>query len=231
MRDNQVLGAFLPGWLNLVYNFLPGWLNLVYNENFGWNSFTTEVLDSLVKECKTHEDTKGSAYMKVTHLQKKDWMPFLDRCLKNSDHPYVLCFCNLLIKILSEMKDDDWYTVLYCGETIQIFLKRMSKKDPSWFLKWIPATHVFRIALLKYTGPWNEQRNLMGGASRALEAINAAWLVHKLPGFDDYHSYNIAHCGHRFWDTISRSMNNVFTYVSFLKIEGGAYVFLIILFI
>jgi len=48
MRDNQVLGAFLPGWLNLVYS-----------ENFGWNSFTTEVLDSLVKECQTHEDTKG----------------------------------------------------------------------------------------------------------------------------------------------------------------------------
>ena len=133
---------------------------------------------------------------------------------------------------MSKMKDDDWYTVLYCGETIQTFARRMSKKDPRWFLKWIPTTHVFRIALLKYSGPWNnEQRNLMSGASRALEAINAAWLVHKLPGFDDYHSYNIAHCGHRFWDTISRSMNNVFTYVSFLKIEGGAYVFLIILFI
>ena len=119
MRDNQVLGAFLPGWLNLVYS-----------ENFGWNSFTTEVLDSLVKECKTHEDTKGCAYMKVTHLQKKDWMPFLVRCLQNSDHPYVLRFCNQLIKILSEMKDDDWYTVLYCGETIQTFKQRMSEKDP-----------------------------------------------------------------------------------------------------
>ena len=61
MRDNQVLGAFLPGWLNLVYS-----------ENFGWNSFTTKVLDSLVKECQTHEDMKGCVYMKVTHLQKKD---------------------------------------------------------------------------------------------------------------------------------------------------------------
>ena len=209
MRDNQVLGAILPGWLNLVYS-----------ENFGWNSFTTEVLDSLVKECQTHEDTKGCAYMKVTHLQKKDWMPFLDRCLQNSDHPYVLRFCNRVIKILSEMKDDDWYTVLYCGETIQTFMKRMSRKDPRWFLDWIPATHVFRIALLKYSGPWNVQRNLMSGASRALEAINAVWLSNKLPGFDDCHSYNIVHCGHRFWDGISQNTNNHFTYVSYEKIEG-----------
>ena len=158
--------------------------------------------------------------MKVTHLQKKDWMPFLDRCLQNSDHPYVLRFCNRVIKILSEMKDDDWYTVLYCGETIQTFMKRMSRKDPRWFLDWIPATHVFRIALLKYSGPWNVQRNLMSGASRALEAINAVWLSNKLPGFDDCHSYNIAHCGHRFWDGISRNTNNLFTYVSYEKIEG-----------
>ena len=81
MRNNQVLGAFLPGWLNLIYG-----------ENFGWNSFTTEVLDSLVVESQTHEDTKGSAYMKATHLQKKDWMPFLVMCLKYSGHPYVVFF-------------------------------------------------------------------------------------------------------------------------------------------
>ena len=60
----------------------------------------------------------------------------------------------------------------------------------------------------------------MGGASRALEAINAAWLVHKLPGFDDYHSYIIAHCGHRFWDNIRQTTSKLFTYVSYEKIEG-----------
>ena len=147
-------------------------------------------------------------------------MPFLVRCLQNSDHPYVLRFCNRVIEILSKMKDHDWYTVLYCGETIQTFNQRMSEKDPKWFLDWIPATHVFRIAILKYSGPWNVQRNLMSGASRALEAINAVWLSNKLPGFDDCHSYNIAHCGHRFWDNIRQTTSKLFTYVSYEKIEG-----------
>ena len=142
-------------------------------------------------------------------------MPFLVRCLQNSDHPYVLRFCNRVIEILSKMKDHDWYPVLYCGKTTQTFKRRMSAKDPEWFLEWLPATHAFRIAFLKYSGPWNEQRNLMTGASRALEAINAAWLVHKLPGFDDYHSYNIAHCGHRFWDEIKQSSMNISSIISF----------------
>jgi hypothetical protein len=32
--------------------FLPGWLNLIFDPNFGWKSFTTAVLDSLVRESK-----------------------------------------------------------------------------------------------------------------------------------------------------------------------------------
>jgi len=59
----------------------------------------------------------------------------------------------------------------------------------------------------------------MSGASRALEAINEVWLSNKLPGFDDCHSYNIAHCGHRFWDDIRQTTSKL-SYVSCEKIEG-----------
>jgi len=50
----------------------------------------------------------------------------------------------------------------------------------------------------------------MSGASRALEAINEVWLSNKLPGFDDCHSYNIAHCGHRFWDDIRQTTSKLY---------------------
>ena len=97
------------------------------------------------------------------------------------------------------MHDEDWYTVLYCGETITTFGKRMSYKDPRWFLDWFSATHIFSIAVFWYSGPWNESnKKLLTGATRALEAGNAAWLTHKLPGLDFGHSYNIAPCGYRF---------------------------------
>jgi hypothetical protein len=50
----------------------------------------------------------------------------------------------------------------------------LGQKDPRWFVEWFPATHIFRIAVFQYSGPWNEQnKNLLTGASRALEAGNA----------------------------------------------------------
>ena len=118
------------------------------------------------------------------------------------------------------MHDEDWYTVLYCGETITTFGKRMSYKDPRWFLDWFSATHIFSIAAFWYSGPWNESnKKLLTGATRALEAGNAAWLTHKLPGLDFGHSYNIAPCGYRFF--IGNMNCKSFSYVSFEMIEGA----------
>ncbi len=82
----------------------------------------------------------------------------------------------------------------------------------------VPGYTYFRIAVFWYSGQWNESnKNLLTGATRALEAGNAAWLSHKLPGIDDGHSYNIAPCGHRFF---SKKLVNPFIYVSFEMIEG-----------
>jgi hypothetical protein len=134
----------------------------------------------------------------------------------------VIPFCKRVVMNLSSMNDDDWYTVLYCGETIKTFGGRMKAKDPRWFLGWFPATHIFRIAVVHFSGPWNEQnKNLMSGATRALEAGNAAWLNHVLPGLDVGHSFNIAHCGHRFFPRNRYQMGDSFVYVSFQMIEGA----------
>ena len=112
----------------------------------------------------------------------------------------MILFCRHVLANLLSMHDDDWYTVLYCGETTCTFGKRMSHKDPRWFFDWFPATHIIRIAVFQYSGPWNKQnRNLMTGATRALEAGNTAWLSHKLPGLDYGRSYNIAPCGYMFF--------------------------------
>ena len=139
------------------------------------------------------------------------------------EHPSVILFCQCVLANLVSMHDDDWYTVLYCGETIQTFCQRMAKKDPRWFQDWFPATHIFRIAVFEYSGLWNgSNKNLLTGATRALEAGNAAWLSHKLLGLDFGRSYNTAPCGHRFF---SGYLNHLwmcsFFYVSFKMIEGA----------
>jgi len=82
----------------------------------------------------------------------------------------------------------------------------------------------FRLHMaFQYSGPWNEQnRNLMTGETRALEAGNAARITHKLPGLDFGHSYNTAPCGHRFFPVRSnQELMNSFFYVSFEMIEGA----------
>jgi hypothetical protein len=66
---------------------------------------------------------------------------------------------------------------------------------------------------------WIEQ-NFVNWLTRALEAGNAAWLSHKLPGLDFGRSYNIALCGYRFF-TPNRHMENAFVYVSFEMIKGA----------
>ena len=203
--------------------FLPGWLNLIFDPNFGWKSFTMAVLDGLVHESKKalkmFNNMHGNCYVKATHLQKKSWIAFISVCLANSKHASVILFCQRVLVNLSSLHDDDWYT-LYCSKTICTFENRMSQKDPRWFLDWFPSTHIFRIAVFRYSGPWNEQnRNLMTGATHALEAGNAAWLNHILPGLDDGHSFNIAPCEHRFLPP--NLMGNIFVYVSFEMIEGA----------
>jgi hypothetical protein len=61
----------------------------------------------------------------------------------------------------------------------------MYAKDPRWFLNWLPATHIFKIAVCEYSGLWNgSNKYLLTGATRALEAGNAALLNHKLPGLE-----------------------------------------------
>ena len=205
--------------------FLPGWLNLIFDPNFGWKSFTTAVLDSLLRESKKalkmFDNKRGSNYVKATHRQKWWWFPKISMCLANSNRPSVILFCQCVLTNLLIMHDDDWYTVLYCGETITTFNRRMSQKDPIWFLDWFPATHIFRIVVFEYSGPWNGSNNFfLTGATRALEAGNAAWLSHKLPGLDYGRSYNIAPCGYRFF-TPNWHMENVFVYVSFEMITGA----------
>ena len=113
-------------------------------------------------------------------------------CLANSNHPSVILFCRRVLANLFSKHDDDWYTVLYCGETITTFNQRMSQKDPRWFLNW--------FSVFRYSGPWNESnKKLLTGATRALETGNEAWLSHKLPGLDYGRSYNIAPCGYSFF--------------------------------
>ena len=68
--------------------------------------------------------------MKITHLQKKLWIPFLHKCHENLNHPSVLAFCSHVYRNLSRMHDDDGYTALYCGETVQTFDCRKQDKDP-----------------------------------------------------------------------------------------------------
>ena len=88
---------------------LPGWLKLIFDPNFGWKSFTTAVLDSLVRKSKTvfrqYDDERGCVYMKATHPQKKSWIPFLNMCLENLTHPSVICFCQRVLVTLSSMLD------------------------------------------------------------------------------------------------------------------------------
>jgi hypothetical protein len=129
------------------------------------------------------DDKRGCDYMKATHQQKKWWIPKVSMCLANADHPSVILFCKRVLANLVSMHDDDWYTVLYGGETTTTFNKRMSCNDPRWFLGWFPATHIFKIAVFRFSGPWNDQnKNLLSCATHTLEAGNAAWLSHKLRG-------------------------------------------------
>ncbi len=91
--------------------FLPGCLNLIFNPNFGWKSFTTAVLDSLVRESKKalrlFDNKHGSRYMKATHRQKKWWFPKISMCLANSNHNSVILFCRCVLANLVSMHDDD----------------------------------------------------------------------------------------------------------------------------
>ncbi len=77
------------------------------------------------------DDKRGCDYMKATHQQKKWWIPKVSMCLVNADHPSVILFCKRVLANLVSMHDDDWYTVLYGGETTTTFNKRMSCNDPS----------------------------------------------------------------------------------------------------
>ena len=177
-----------------------------------------------MKVFRKYDDKHGCVYTKATHLQKKLWIPFLNMCLKNANHPFVICFCHRVLVTLSSMLDDDWYTVLYCGETIQTFGKRMADKDPRWFLDWFPATHIFRIAVFMYTGLLSPLKKiLLSGATRTIEAENAAWLSHKLPGLEYCHSYNIVHCGRRIFLLSRGDFHLRFNYmfVSFEMIKGA----------
>ena len=114
-----LLGHFVTQFLG---GFLPGWLNLIFDPNFGWKSFITAVWDSLVcgstKALRLYDDKHGSGYVKATHLQKESWIPFLYMCLENSKHLNVILFGRRVLANLLSMHDDDWYIVLYCGETI-----------------------------------------------------------------------------------------------------------------
>ena len=62
-----------------------------FQQEYGWKSFTTAVLDSLVRESKIalkmFDNKRGSGYMKATHRQKKWWFPKISRCLANSNIP------------------------------------------------------------------------------------------------------------------------------------------------
>ena len=172
------------------------------------------------------DNDRGCGYMKIIHLQKRSWIPLLNTCLENSNHPNVILFCQRFIVTLSNMLDDDWYTALYCGETINLFRSRMHDKDPRWFLDWFPVTHIFRIAVFKYSGVWNDRnKQLLTDATRALEAGNAAWLSRRLPSLDYCHSLNTAHCGRRLFKNLNANTLAIKSvtcrFVSFEKIEGA----------
>jgi hypothetical protein len=52
----------------------------------------------------------------------------------------VVKFAKKAMKNLASMHDDDFYTVLYFGESI-MFQARMKHLYPKRFLSWFPATH------------------------------------------------------------------------------------------
>jgi hypothetical protein len=153
------------------------------------------------------------SYLKATHQMKDWWWPRLLLCIEGCTDPTVVEFARKVLLNLQSMKDSDYYTVLYFGESIS-FRKRMVKNDPARFLSWFPASHTFLLARL------SPVRN--NGTNKAacfcLEAIMAILMSHKLPGmtYEEGRCFNDAHCGCRFWGKGGKS----FSYVSYEKVDG-----------
>jgi hypothetical protein len=133
---------------DLLSGFLPSWLNLIFSQDFGWHSFTTELLDVLQSESRTtFFGADMGSYLKATHQMKDWWWPRLLLCIEGCTDPTVVEFARKVLLNLQSMKDSDYYTVLYFGESIS-FRKRMVKNDPARFLSWFPASHTFLLARL-----------------------------------------------------------------------------------
>ena len=143
------------------------------------------------------------------------WMPRLTMCIQECTDPTVVEFARKVLLNLLSMKDSDYYTVLYFGESIS-FRKRMVKNDPARFLSWFPASHTFLLARL------SPVRN--NGTNKAacfcLEAIMAILMSEKLPGmrYEEGRCFNDAHCGCRFWG--ENAVKESLTYVSYEKVDG-----------
>ncbi len=140
-----------------------------------------------------------------------------ERCIAGCIDKKVIEFSQKALKNLASLKDDDVYTVLYFGETIE-FHARMAKKYPDQFLSWFPATHAFMLAQLR---PDLRDKNAMKAACYGLEANMAIWMSHKLPVLSSYKygcSFNVGHCGCRWISSHASDSEN--TYVSYEKVDG-----------
>jgi hypothetical protein len=155
------------------------------------------------------------SYLKATHQMKDWWWPRLLVCIEGCTDPTVVEFARKVLLNLLSMKDSDYYTVLYFGESIS-FLKRMSRKDPVRFLSWFPATHTFMLAKLSPVCSKGTNK----AACFGLEAIMAILMSEKLPGmrYEEGRCFNDAHCGCRFWG--ENAVKESLTYVSYEKVDG-----------
>jgi hypothetical protein len=155
------------------------------------------------------------SYVKATHQMKDWWLPKLLVCIEGCTDPTVVEFARKALLNLLSMKDSDFYTVLYFGESIS-FRQRMSRNYPVKFLSWFPATHTFMLARLSPVRNTGTNK----AACFGLEAIMAILMSHKLPGmtYEEGRCFNDAHCGCRFWG--NDGFKESFSYVSYEKVDG-----------
>ena len=156
------------------------------------------------------------AYLKITHQKKKWWMPRLKMCIEGCNDPKVVEFAEKLLLNLLGMDDEDYYTVLYIGESI-CFRIRMNFKDPVRFLSWFPATHVFMVAQLRTD---QHNKNTLKAACLGLEACLAILMSFRLPGlkYNTGRCFNNGDCGCRFWGNGDDCFSSSWTYKTFEKV-------------
>jgi hypothetical protein len=107
---------------------------------------------------------------------------------------FVRKFCKGVRDSLEDLGDNDFFTAIYIGETIQTMVQRMRMNYPIHFYEWFGSpTYIFKIAqLLENMTPKETIKN----GTLAREGFFAT-LLHSLMDDFNTHSQNDAFCGYR----------------------------------